>query len=53
MALGGKAFAKLNGDVASVEAAVEAGANLIAARGLLVNKVVISAPSEELSREIL
>ena len=51
MALGGKAFVKLSGDVASVEAAVEAGAALISERGLLVNKVVIPAPSKELLGE--
>lgn len=51
MALGGKAFAKLTGKVASVEAAVEAGAAQIARRGLLVNKVVIPAPVRELYGE--
>lgn len=51
MALGGKAFAKLTGNVASVEAAVEAGAAQIARRGLLVNKVVIPAPVRELYGE--
>jgi hypothetical protein len=48
MALGGKAFLKLSGEVAAVEAAVEAGAAHVARRGLLVNKVVIPAPSREL-----
>jgi microcompartment protein CcmL/EutN len=48
MALGGKAFLKLSGEVAAVEAAVEAGAAHVARRGLLVNKVVIPAPSGEL-----
>ena len=51
MALGGKAFVKMTGDVASVEAAVEAGAARVAARVLLVNKVVIAAPSKELLGE--
>lgn len=51
MALGGKAFVTLCGDVASVEAAVEAGAALVSARGLLVNRVVIPAPSKEILRE--
>ena len=53
MALGGKAFAKFTGDVAAVEAAVEAGAGQIAKRGLLVNKVVIPAPSKELLGELI
>ncbi len=44
MAMGGKAFVKMTGSVASVEAGVEAGAQRIAQRGLLVNKVVIPAP---------
>ena len=51
MALGGKAFLKLCGEVAAVEAAVEAGAAHVARRGLLVNKVVIPAPSRALFGE--
>ena len=53
MALGGKAFAKLTGNVASVEAAVEAGAAHIAQRGLLVNKVVIPAPAKDILGEMI
>ena len=53
MALGGKAFARMTGDVASVSAAVEAGAARIAERGLLVNKVVIPAPAAELFGETI
>ena len=53
MALGGKAFARLTGNVAAVEAAMEAGAARIAQRGLLVNKVVIPAPVQELFGEAL
>jgi microcompartment protein CcmL/EutN len=53
MALGGKAFLKLSGEVAAVEAAVEAGAALVARRGLLVNKVVIPAPARELYADSL
>jgi microcompartment protein CcmL/EutN len=53
MALGGKAFARLVGDVAAVEAAVEAGAGHVARRGLLVNRVVIPAPAKELYGEVL
>lgn len=51
MALGGKAFVRMTGNVASVEAAVAAGAALIARRGLLVNKVVIPAPVREIFGE--
>ena len=53
MALGGKAFVKLVGDVAAVQAAVEAGAAQIAGRGLLVNKVVIPAPVKEIFGEAI
>lgn len=51
MALGGKAFARMCGKVAAVEAAVEAGAAVVARRGLLVNKVVIAAPAREVYGE--
>jgi len=53
MALGGKAFASCTGSVASVRAAVDNGANVIARKGLLVNKVVIPNPREELLNEML
>ena len=53
MALGGKAFATCTGSVAAVEAAVEAGARKIAAKGLLVNKVVIANPRSELQNEMI
>lgn len=51
MALGGKAFARLCGKTAEVEAAVAAGAEVVARRGLLVNKVVIPAPVAEIYGE--
>lgn len=53
MALGGKAFVTLTGEVAAVRSAVEAGAHLIAQRGLLVNKVVIPQPRPELLSEMI
>ena len=53
MALGGKAFVTMTGEVAAVRAAVEAGAAVIGEKGLLVNKVVIPSPSPELYREVL
>jgi microcompartment protein CcmL/EutN len=53
MALGGKAFVTLTGDVAAAQAAVDAGAAVVAAKGMLVNKVVIAAPRKELLSEIV
>jgi bacterial microcompartment shell protein len=53
MALGGKAFATLTGSVAAVSSAVEAGAAVVAAKGLLVNKVVIARPRPELLQEMI
>lgn len=53
MALGGKAFASVTGSVAAVTSAVEAGAQAIARKGLLVNKVVIPQPRPELLNEMI
>lgn len=53
MALGGKAFCTLTGDVAAVTSAVEAGAKSIADKGFLVNKVVIPQPRPELLSEMI
>lgn len=53
MALGGKAFASMTGSVAAVRAAVDAGAQVISAKGLLVNKVVIPQPRGELLTEMI
>ncbi len=53
MALGGKAFVTLTGDVAAVESAVAAAAQAIARKGLLVNKVVIPRPRPELLNEMI
>ncbi len=53
MALGGKAFVTMTGDVAAVEAAVSAGAAVVAQKGLLVNRVVIPSPRAELLREMI
>jgi microcompartment protein CcmL/EutN len=53
MALGGKAFCTLTGEVAAVTSAVEAGAYIIGKRGLLVNKVVIASPRHELLSEMI
>ena len=51
MALGGKAFVTMTGDVAAVQSAVDAGAAVVAEKGLLVNKVVIASPRKELLSE--
>jgi microcompartment protein CcmL/EutN len=53
MALGGKAFCTLTGDVASVQTAVAAGRALIAEAGVLVNAVVISRPHPDVYRELV
>ena len=53
MALGGKAFVTMTGDVAAVQAAVDAAAQIIGAKGLLVNKVVIPHPRPELLSEVI
>jgi microcompartment protein CcmL/EutN len=53
MALGGKAFVTLTGDVAAVTSAVASAAAVCADRGLLVNKVVIPNPRKELLKELI
>ena len=53
MALGGKAFCTMTGDVGSVQAAVSAGRKVIADAGVLVNAVVISRPHPDVYREVI
>jgi microcompartment protein CcmL/EutN len=53
MALGGKAFCTMTGDVASVEAAVGAARRLIGEAGVLVNAVVLSRPHPDVYREVV
>ena len=53
MALGGKAFVTMTGDVASVEAAVAAGRKVIADAGMLVNAVVNARPHPDVYREMV
>jgi microcompartment protein CcmL/EutN len=53
MALGGKGFVLMAGDVASVQAAVAAGAKVAGEDGMLVGKGVIAAPSPELFRDYI
>lgn len=53
LAIGGKAFVTLTGDVGAVKAAVEAGAASAADKGLLVNQIVIPSPSKQLIAQLL
>jgi microcompartment protein CcmL/EutN len=53
LAIGGKGWVSLTGDVASVEEAVEIAAGVIQRKGLLVEKVVIPAPRPEIVREFI
>jgi microcompartment protein CcmL/EutN len=53
MAVGGKGFLLLCGDVGAVKAAVAAGIESIQSEGMLVNQVVISGASEALFREYI
>ena len=50
--LGGKGYALMTGDVAAVNAAVEAGSTAAAESGLLVSKVVIPSPAETVFEQI-
>jgi microcompartment protein CcmL/EutN len=53
MALGGKGFVTFTGPVDAVRAAVDAGAVPVEQKGLLVRKVVIPAPREELMSDLI
>ena len=53
MAIGGKAFYTMTGDVAAVEAAVQAGLESLEGKGLVVHSVVIPRPREELFQEFI
>ena len=53
IAIGGKGFVTLCGDVAAVTSAVNTGASYVAQKGLLVNKVVIPQPRPEILREYI
>lgn len=53
MALGGKAFCTMTGDVGSVQSAMAAGRRVIADAGVLVNAVVISRPHPDVYREVV
>jgi len=53
MAIGGKGYFLVTGDVAAVQAAVDAACSAIELSGMLVNRVVIAAASQELLQELL
>ena len=53
MALGGKAFCTMTGDVASIKAAVAAGRQVLAEMGVLVNAIVLSRPHPDVYREVI
>lgn len=53
MALGGKGFVLMAGDISSVQAAVAAAAKAAGDDGMLVGKAVIAAPSPELFKDYI
>lgn len=53
LAIGGKAFVTLTGDVGAVKAAVEVGAGTASDKGLLVTQTVIPSPSKQLIPHLL
>lgn len=53
MAIGGKGYVQVTGEVSAVRAAVEEGAAAASRKGLLVARVVIPRPRAELFREFV
>jgi microcompartment protein CcmL/EutN len=53
MAIGGKGFLLVTGEVAAVQSAVDAAAAVAMDRGVLVAKVVIPGPRRELFSEFI
>jgi microcompartment protein CcmL/EutN len=53
MALGGKAFVTMTGDISAVQSGVEAGRKIIADAGMLVNAAVITRPHPDVYREVV
>ena len=53
MALGGKAFVTMTGDIGSVQSAMAAGGKVISDAGVLVNAVVLSRPHPDVYREVI
>ncbi|MBN1356580.1 BMC domain-containing protein [bacterium] len=52
MAVGGKGYFCFTGDIASVQAAIDAAVDLVGGEGLLAGAVTIPRPREELFREL-
>jgi microcompartment protein CcmL/EutN len=53
MALGGKAFVTLTGDVSSVQSAILAGREVLTEAGVLVNSIVLSRPHPDVYHEVV
>jgi microcompartment protein CcmL/EutN len=53
MALGGKAFVTMTGDVGSVQSAMAAGRQVVGDAGMLVNAVILSRPHPDVYREVI
>lgn len=53
MAIGGKGYFLINGDVSAVKAAVEAAVARVQDTGMLVNRVIIPAASREIFQEYI
>ena len=54
MAIGGKSFVTMTGELASVNAAVEAAAEAVGgAGGMLIHKTVIASPTEEFFNKLM
>ena len=53
MAIGGKGYVTLTGEVGAVQAAVDAGSAIIEKKGLLVERVVIPSPRVEIINEYI
>jgi microcompartment protein CcmL/EutN len=51
--IGGKSYVVLSGEVADMNAAVEAGASVASEKGFLVNRVVIPRPHQQLIDQIM
>lgn len=53
MAVGGKGFLLMSGDLSSVRASIEVGTETAGARGMVVSSIVIPSPRAELFKEYI
>jgi microcompartment protein CcmL/EutN len=53
LGIGGKSFVTMTGDVSSVQASLDVGANIIGSKGMLVCKEVIASPHLMLKESLL